>query len=368
MAAVRLLVCADVHLDAPFAWAGPAVGRALRQALRDAVRRIVALAARLEVDALCCAGDLYEHDRTRPDTGEFLRTAFAGLHCPVLLAPGNHDWYGPASLYREVEWSPNVVVYASDRLAPFALLDGFTVWGAGHRAPANTDGFLEGFRVDRGGVSVALFHGSERGGFSRQEPGKVPHAPFATEQIEQAGLAHALVGHFHRPVLAPWHTYPGNPEPLAFGEQGERGAVLVSVAEDGTVSREIHQVAASAWREVRVDVSGAEHAGQIREQVRFALEAVDGIVRLTVAGEVAPGVDLGGLRLSGLGAHLEGLAIRPLQVTAGYDFDALALEPTVRGHFVRDVLASELSPERRRRVLGAGLLALDGRADELAVS
>ncbi len=80
--------------------------------------------------------------------------------------------------------------------------------------------FSTDFRVDRGGVSVALFHGSERGGFGLQGAAKVPHAPFTAEQIPRSGLAHALVGHFHRPALGRWHTYPGNPEPLAFGETG----------------------------------------------------------------------------------------------------------------------------------------------------
>ena len=91
--------------------------------------------------------------------------------------------------------------------------------------PIPTD-FSSGFRLDRGGTSVALFHGSERSGFAHQERGKVPHAPFTAEQVARSGLAHALVGHFHRPVLGPWHTYPGNPEPLTIrrGRSARRGS------------------------------------------------------------------------------------------------------------------------------------------------
>jgi exonuclease SbcD len=365
MATIRLLLAADIHLDTPFMWAEPVVARARRRALRDGVRRIAELAADVRADALCFAGDLYEHERAGPDTGEFLRAVFADVTCPVLLSPGNHDWYGPASLYHQVEWPGQVVVFREDRLQPFPLTDGFTVWGGAHRAPANTDGFLDRFRVDRGGVSVALFHGSERGGFGRQESGKVPHAPFTADQVAESGLAHALVGHFHRPLLGPWHTYPGNPEPLAFGEQGERGAVLVSVAEDGSVSREVHPVAESPWHDLQVRVEGAAHADQIREQVAAALAALSGIVRLTVTGDVAPGADVSRLDLTGLGGHLDALVLRPLQLSVGYDLAALASEPTVRGHFIRDVLASELPPDQQQRVLDAGLRALDGRLDEL---
>ena len=62
--------------------------------------------------------------------------------------------------------------------------DGLILWGAAHRGPANTPGFLDGFKVDREGVHLALFHGSERGWFSDQETGKQLHAPFDAGQIK----------------------------------------------------------------------------------------------------------------------------------------------------------------------------------------
>jgi hypothetical protein len=169
--------------------------------------------------------------------------------------------------------------------------------------------------------------------------------------------------------LGAWHTYPGNPEPLAFGESGERGAVLLEFVPGAAVRRTQHRVSASAWSDVEITVPGARHVGEIREQVRAALRSYSGLVRLTVRGEIAPSVQLSGLHLADaaeLAPHLEALVIRPLQLEHGRDLDALAQEQTVRGSFVRDVLASALSPAQQRRVLSAGLLALDGRASELA--
>lgn len=68
-------------------------------------------------------------------------------------------------------------------------------------------------------MNVGLFHGSERGGLVGAAGGKLPHAPFDAVQIPASGLAHGFTGHFHTPKDAPHHTYPGNPEPLAFGSQ-----------------------------------------------------------------------------------------------------------------------------------------------------
>src|SRR5690606_35999305 len=79
----------------------------------------------------CCAGDLFEQDRYTPDSAAFLRRVFADLHpIPVLLAPGNHDWYGPASLYQQVDWTDNVHVFTEPALRPYVLDDGLTMLGA----------------------------------------------------------------------------------------------------------------------------------------------------------------------------------------------------------------------------------------------
>jgi DNA repair exonuclease SbcCD nuclease subunit len=362
---MRLLFFADLHLDAPFAWATTEAARARRRAVRDCLTQIVELADRLRVDAVCCGGDLYEQGRFTPDTMAFLRAAFAALDpVPVLLAPGNHDWLGPPSLYRQVSWTPNVHVFAEPVLRPYELADGLTVWGAAHCAPANTPGFFDqGFRVDRAGVHIGLFHGSEQGDFIHQGEGKIPHAPFRAEQIEEAGLKHALVGHFHTPRDAPHHTYPGNPEPLTFGERGERGAVLVTIGADGTVARERHRVSVSEVSDLEVDVTGVTHSGEIRDRVAAALADRKGTVRVTLIGEVPPEVEVVPGDLVDAAPHLDALMPRTGRLGVAYDYDELATEQTVRGQFVRDVRAADLDPEQRRKVLVTGLRALAGRTD-----
>jgi DNA repair exonuclease SbcCD nuclease subunit len=243
---------------------------------------------------------------------------------------------------------------------------GLTVWGAAHCAPANTHGFFDhGFRVDRDGVHLGLFHGSEQGD-DWPDRGVVPHAPFRPKQVPESGLHHALVGHYHTPRDAAYHTYPGNPEPLVFGEKGERGAVEVSVAGDGTVSRIRHRVAVSTVVDTEVDVTGAAHADEVRARVRSHLAGLTGTVRVTLNGEVAPSVDvdLPDRDLQELAPHLDVVVARVGRVDFAYDFDELAQEQTVRGQFVRDVRdADDLDSEQRRRVLVTGLRAFAGRAD-----
>jgi DNA repair exonuclease SbcCD nuclease subunit len=279
---VKLLLFADLHLDTRFSSAGPA----RRQALRDTLGRIVDLAQESDVDAVLCAGDLYEHDRCSPSTASFLRFAF-DCSVPVFLAPGNDDWYGTQSVYQQVDWTPNVHVFSAGTLTPVELADGVTLWGAAHVGPGPARDFLDGFTVNRSGVNLALCHGS------------------APSDVESTGLDHAFLGHVHTPEHAAHYTFPGNPDPLTAGETGERGAVLCTVHDDGTVSREVF------------DVSASKSLGLLPE-----------------ASEAFPLLD----------------------------FDSVAAERTVRGQFVRDVLAdASLDTALRGRVLSAGLRALEGR-------
>src|SRR5262249_6328566 len=150
------------------------------------------------------------------------------------------------------------------------------------------------------------------------------------DQVPAAGLRHALVGHFHTPRDAPHHTYPGNPEPLTFGEQGERGAVLVTIGADGTVGRERHRVSVSDVSDLEVDVTGVTHSGEIRDRVAAALADRTGTVRVTLTGEVPPDVEVVPDDLADVAPHLDALVARAGRLGVAYDYDELAAEQTVR--------------------------------------
>ena len=361
---MKFVVVSDLHLDASFSSNGftPEVGRKLRYFMQQTVLNVVELAKSTGADALLCGGDLYEHDRFSTETGALLRYAFAQIDpVPVYIAPGNNDWYGPESLYQQ-EWSSNVHIFKSNRLSPVTLCDGLTLWGAAHCAPAGTQNFLRGFHIDRGGVNIGLFHGSEMSCFAGQGGNKYPHAPFDVADIEESGLHHVFLGHYHQPREAALYTYPGNPHPLSFGESGYRGAVVAVVSEHGTVHREWRPVANLPFHDLEINVSGCFTNGEIRERLKEAVANLQGVARVTLQGEVPPDLAFNPRDLSDVGHSIE-LMLRIGKLRPRFDLDTIAKEPTVRGQFVRDVLGEEMDSEKRSRVLVTGLRALDGRHD-----
>src|SRR5213592_555262 len=128
---MKFIVTSDLHLDTSFSGNGfnPDVGRKLRYSLHQTLLNVVELVKTTNADGLLCGGDLYDHDRFSPETATLLRRAFAEIAPkPVYIAPGNQDFYGPDSLYRQVDWSPNVHIFRSDQLSPVTIREGLTLW------------------------------------------------------------------------------------------------------------------------------------------------------------------------------------------------------------------------------------------------
>ncbi len=357
--AMRVLHCADLHLERAFPGLPAPWPEQRRQAIRDALRRIVALARDEKVDALTIAGDLYEDERARGETGAFLADTLGGAPCPVLIAPGNHDFWHPGALYARQAWPANVHVFRT--ATPKAVTVGpVRIFGAAHLQPKGQSNLLEGVRVPDGSPAIALFHGAEVGQLPLEDAGKGDHSPFAEADVERAGFTYALLGHYHRPRVTDRLCYPGNPEPLTFGEADGGGAALVDLAARPPRVT-LHRVRTFATADVTVDVTGCTHRDAVLDRVRAQLPAAPRTaVRVRCTGELAPTVAVSGRQVAAaLGVDrcvAVDWAVRP-----ALDLAVLLHAPDVRGEFVRALVdRPDADSPLVQRALAAGLRALAG--------
>ncbi len=367
---LRLLHCADLHLEASFS-SEPlpiSVTGRRRAGLRSALARVIALARERQVDAVTIAGDLYEQELTALDTAQFLEQQLASLApIRVFVAPGECDPHVEGSLYALTRWPANVTIFPPGRLSAVELAPGIRLWGAAcPPAPGRA-----GWEVQpgaRGSTNLLLLHAAWAGPATQGLYGVDEAA------LRGAGIRLALLGHEHSGRT--WREgdvtciYPGSPEPLAPGEAGgEHQAVLVAV-EGATCTPEGIALGQWRYRELGVDISGCsspeEAAVLVAASLRKAPEPADEhtLCRVTLTGRRRFDLDVAAMQGQVKGpAHVQ----YEIRLPPAYDLAELAGEPTVRSLLVRrfqDRMARARGDAERSLALGAlnlALRALDGR-------
>ncbi len=376
MKPVRFIHTSDIHLDASFAGSGfPShLGDRKREAIRGTFRRILEDARAGAVDFVLIAGDLFEADRTTPDTMAFLKRQFEAVApIPVFISPGNHDPFEKGSPYREESWPGNVRIFDREEFQSVEMPElGVRVAGFGFAhaqlqdRPFRKLGALSGdFR------NIAMAHGSD---LSCVPFGKAKHGPFEIDEIAGKNILYCALGHYHQQHAVPnaldsaqvW--YSGIPEGRGWDEEGPCGYIYGEISDEGLKleSRICNQF---PLRSLTIDCD----AFSTREQIVDAIlqgrgQAFDSktILRIRLAGAVDPRLDLSipelEQRLTGEALHIQWID----QTYSALDFAAIAQEKTLRGRFVRilnERMAAAAGQEREtlERARLYGVQALSGR-------
>ena len=247
---LRVLHTADWHLGRRHGALPPAARHELGRARYEAVERLLALATRMEVDAILCAGDLFDEPEPDPVVTEPLAGALRLQRIPIVLLPGNHDplggpkspWHPDHPFRRALPTSVHVV----DR-DPFELeLAGGVIVASPCRSTAGALAVADRLPPRAPGDErprIGLAHGSTH---SASAP-----FPVDLDAIAPLGLDFLALGDHHGVAIhegLPTVAYAGTPEPTRFGERGAGHVVLARVAR-GAVHCRAERVRRWCWRE-----------------------------------------------------------------------------------------------------------------------
>lgn len=227
--ALTLLHTADWHLGARFPSFEEADRIKLTRARLDVIDRILSVAENNRVNAVLCAGDLFDEPTPERDWWQGLAKRLGKRKWkdrPVFLLPGNHDPLNDASPYHPnhpfraelpswvhvvdrddftYELGPQAVLYACPCRTQAGEMD--LALRLPSRAPNDE-------RIRVGMVHGQTFH----------IPGHQMNFPIAKDAVVQRGLDYLAIGDTHAfelvppDVIAHPTVYPGTPEQLTFGE------------------------------------------------------------------------------------------------------------------------------------------------------
>ena len=352
---LKIIHGADFHLDSPFAGLSPERAAQRRGEQRELLDRLAGLAREKQADLVLLAGDLLDSERVFRETAQALRAALAAIPCPVFIAPGNHDFYSPRSVWTSLDWPENVHIFTSDALEAVEL-PGCTLWGRAFSDAHQTACPLEGLTVPGDGrLHIACVHGCVGTGND--------YGPITPGEIAASGLDYLALGHVHQGSGlqregGTWWAYPGCPEGRGFDETGEKGVLYVE-AEPGRVTAQFVPLAKVRYEIITADITGPDGAlFNIREALPGRTRDLVGRLILTGEGQ-AP--DLANLELM-LAPEFYGLTIID-RTRLPQDLWARREEDALTGLFLRTMWDKcQGEPDNPLWQLAAryGLAALEG--------
>lgn len=368
---IKILHCADLHLDSPLSARDSMRAEAGRRDLRSALTALTLYIRSNEIDFMLISGDLFDGEYVSRETVALLCHEFASIpDCRVIIAPGNHDPYTSASYYRLAELPENVYVFDTPEVKCFDFPDkNTTVYGWAFTSDALEACPLDGFELaSKSRINLLVAHGE-------LDVSESKYCPIPTRTLAACGFDYAALGHRHmhdgvNECGAGFVAYSGCLEGRGFDECGVKGAVIAVVEKDDKLNfaSKFVRFCRRRYEIAECDVSGATSNADVLDKLTALIHDAhygdDTVLRVkltgSVTGEFKPSAAFLEEQFPGV------YCIQIIDETVPLaDRDALREDPTLRGAFYRsleEMLQSEDAYEREiaSMALRYGLAALSG--------
>ena len=353
---MKLIHCADIHLGSKMdAYLSGEKAEERRRELRASFTSLLDYAKRNGVCGVLLCGDIFDSDRPFKKDKEFFYNAIKNNPgITFFYLRGNHD--GEESYTQELEnlktFSRNITTYE---------FGGITVSGV-ELGQDNATSIYSSLRLEKDRLNILMLHGTA-GDASGKD--KVNLTKLRNKNIDYLAL-----GHIHsfsegkideRGVWA----YSGCLEGRGFDEAGEKGFILLNA--DDKITAEFVPFAKRKIHIFNIDISRATDDYSAYSLVKSNINcSKKDIVRAEICGEISfDNADLAEEIQKRMSAENYYLFDVKDKTKRKIDLEKLKGDITLRGEFIRTVLASDYSEEEKTDIISAGLKALDMREIDL---
>lgn len=370
---MRLLHTGDLHLDSAFCSYGLRDAEAQREAGRELLKRVFECAKNEKCEMILIAGDLFDSKVVTPRSGELFCSLVEKYEIPVVLSPGNHDFYFSGSFYSKAQkrlgerlflfTTPELQIFDIDELGVRVCGYAFTGITLTESPLANAD-----MPADNGYIKLLCAHADLSSPISR-------YAPITAGEIQRAGFDYAALGHIHKNAFEIYNggmtRYCGFAEGRSFDELGEGGVWIVDVDTEGCrAERKI--LSSQVFIIDETEIPSYEGAESFKDALCNIIKdrkyPVATHLRLVLTGNAVSDFDINTELCDEIrkACDLEQLEIYD-ETLPLLDGEYLERDTTLRGEVYRSLLPklSEGTPSERRIALKAlriALAAIDGKS------
>lgn len=276
MTAFSFIHAADLHLGSPLsglATRDADLARRLASAGRQAFEDLVSQAIERSVAFVVVAGDVYDGDWADTTIGLFFARQVARLDragIPTILVRGNHD--AESVITRSITLPDSVHVFPASRAGTLRL-DALRVaiHGRSFQGRAVEENLSLTYPAAvPGWFNLGVLHTSCTGHAAHET-----YAPCSVADLAARGYEYWALGHIHEYAELsrdPWIVFPGNLQGRSVRECGEKGAVVVDVADGRVTGVSRLPLDRARFERIAVDLAAAADP-------RGAVEAVEAALR-----------------------------------------------------------------------------------------
>ncbi len=350
---MKLIHCSDLHLDSPLeTHLSAEQARERNHEILETFFRLVRYAQEHRVDAVLIAGDLFDSSRISEATAGFvLDTIAQAQEIQFLYLKGNHDEDKQALADRTIP--ANLHLFGENW--DYVQFGDVTVAGV-QLTRENWNTIYDNLILEENRINIVTLHGQ-----IASQPGE---DQIALPLLRNRAIRYLALGHLHSYRkesldLEGEYCYCGCLEGRGFDECGEKGFVLVEVENNRLTSEFIPFASRQLW-EIPVDITGLTTVSELQQAMAQASSGIDPshLVKFVLRGEYTPETQKD---LPFLQRMLRFWFVRIKDESrlkldrADYQNDI-----SLKGEFIRLVMASDRSDAEKERIICCGLHALSG--------
>ncbi|HEY9774112.1 MAG TPA: metallophosphoesterase [Planktothrix sp.] len=292
------LQLSDVHLDSRQLALSAPLSQAQRlkreQEVLQTFLRSLDVARDHKVDVVLIPGDLWENETVTGNTITTVIQACASLgNIPILIAPGNRDYYSSESPYNAKTlklrglpaWSDNVVSFSQEKFVTIRHphRQEVTFTGRAFTSPkVESERLLKDPIAKVDGLNLLVFHGALEGyaGADADWENKQT-APFSAQELRAQNFAYAALGHYHEICEVRTETgvllgaYSGCPSGRNFDEPGPHCVLLGTIEsnKNGAYDVQLEPIEVDSRRllTVSADITGLS-SQDMMDEITLAIE------------------------------------------------------------------------------------------------
>ncbi len=355
---MKLLHIADCHLDSAMeAHLPKRLAEERRGELRLAFRAALSLIESEKIGAVLLAGDVFDTKTPSAETLRYVLDAIAAYpEIPFLIIEGNHD----KGAWKKSELPENAHLAGNESFLSLS----FPAVALHALSYPYTPTSFSSLPVEEGKENVYLLHG--RFHASYQDESSLPAAPFL-----KAKAAYIALGHYHsyrKEDLGEgvYTCYAGTPEGRGFDETGECGVVIWD--SDAPKAPRFQKIAARTLHTLSLSLTDIDSQAALEDAVSRASSHISekDMLRLLLTGTYKESLHKNVRQLEALlSGRFYFVRIKD-ESRLAISYEDYRHDVSLKGEFVRAVLASTLTDEEKERTLLYGLRALRGETPDKA--